>query len=407
MRRAARVMRTFRATEDPVARVQAVASAVSEVLPPSVRQAIQPVVDVVRSGRTEAEIAAAALGRLLPPEARGLLAGVRDFLPPEVQRWLPPGPPAPMGTLPSPFVDVLRIANAAAEMAEAAGERDVARQIRRVSALAGTFGSIFRRRPVIRWQTPGVRCRTAHTAAPFAATAWDSLGRVRAAGTASGARAATGRPRARRAAAPAGPAALAAVTTAVPSSTTAAAARGPLGYLRSAAPRSAGGLPVAGLRPKDSRKGFFEPSHPEKYAGKRPIVWRSTWELRVMQLLDRHPAVVRWASEPFPIPYTDPVTRRGRLYWPDFLVEYVDAQGRRRREIVEIKPAEDVGLTEARDPVARAEIARNHAKWKAAAAWAKRHGMGFRVLTEIEIFGRPGSEPRRKAKRPPRRRRRT
>lgn len=157
-------------------------------------------------------------------------------------------------------------------------------------------------------------------------------------------------------------------------------------------------------RGKTARSGTYRPANPRKYAGRMPIVWRSTWELRVMQFFDRHPGVLKWASEPVAIPYTDPVTRRGAFYWPDFIVEYVDSAGRRHREIIEVKPAREAGLTEARDPETRAEIARNHAKWRAAAEWARRHRMGFRVLTEREIFGQMPGRGRKKAR--PRRHRR-
>lgn len=43
-----------------------------------------------------------------------------------------------------------------------------------------------------------------------------------------------------------------------------------------------------------------------------------------MVALDHNPAVLEWAVEPFPIPYTCPVDGKVKNYWPDFLVKYID-----------------------------------------------------------------------------------
>jgi hypothetical protein len=40
----------------------------------------------------------------------------------------------------------------------------------------------------------------------------------------------------------------------------------------------------------------------------------------------------------------------------------------------------------------------NDAKWKAARAWCKEKGLGFRVITENQIFNKPPQKKRRKKK---------
>ena len=107
-----------------------------------------------------------------------------------------------------------------------------------------------------------------------------------------------------------------------------------------------------------------------------------------MQFLDSHPAIVRWSSEPVKIPYVDPITKRSAIYVPDFFVEYMDRSGKRHVELVEIKPRTQAVLREAKTEADMAKCLRNEAKWKAASAWARSRGIGFRVLTEDELFHR-------------------
>ena len=37
------------------------------------------------------------------------------------------------------------------------------------------------------------------------------------------------------------------------------------------------------------------------------IIYRSSWELRVMNYFDRNPNILQWASEEFSIPYRSPI----------------------------------------------------------------------------------------------------
>ena len=74
---------------------------------------------------------------------------------------------------------------------------------------------------------------------------------------------------------------------------------------------------------------------------------------------------------------------------PDFFVVYKDKSGKKRVELVEVKPAAETYLKEAKSTRHKAALAVNVAKWKAAQEWAARKGITFRVITEYDIFRNP------------------
>lgn len=135
-------------------------------------------------------------------------------------------------------------------------------------------------------------------------------------------------------------------------------------------------------------QGQFIPTNPDRYVGTYPIIWRSSWELKVMQLFDKHPSIVNWASESVKIPYLNPFTNKHTVYIPDFIVTYYDADGKYCAEMIEVKPAKETFLEKAKSPKAKAAFALNTFKWAAAQEFAKKHNMTFRVLNENNIWGR-------------------
>ena len=72
---------------------------------------------------------------------------------------------------------------------------------------------------------------------------------------------------------------------------------------------------------------------------------------------------------------------------------YEDKNRNRRAEMVEIKPSAQT-MGEARGPAQKAAAIVNEAKWQAARAWCKKQGLGFRVITEREIFNSPQKRKR-------------
>jgi hypothetical protein len=136
-------------------------------------------------------------------------------------------------------------------------------------------------------------------------------------------------------------------------------------------------------------KDYYTVIHPEKYAGNRQPIFRSSWERKVMEMFDNNPSIISWASEPIKIPYTNPFTGKYTVYIPDFVVSYVDIHGVKHTEIIEVKPAKETYIEEAKSARAKAALALNSYKWAAAMAYAKEKGWNFRVMTENNIFNNP------------------
>ena len=116
-------------------------------------------------------------------------------------------------------------------------------------------------------------------------------------------------------------------------------------------------------------------------------------------MCDNHPNILAWASEAHRIPYINPVTGKKTSYVPDFFMIYADKNGKKHAEIVEVKPNSQV-MGNARSTHDKMHAAVNEAKWKMARQWANQQGMGFRVITENEMFNKPKSnKPNRRKKR--------
>lgn len=134
-------------------------------------------------------------------------------------------------------------------------------------------------------------------------------------------------------------------------------------------------------------QGEFTPKNPSKYVGKHKPRYRSGWELTFMIFCDTNKSIINWASEAMQIPYRNPITGKQTVYIPDFFVLYEDKLGQKKAEIVEIKPKkQSLVESKAASLKERATVAVNHAKWEAAAAYCKRAGLTFRVITEDDIF---------------------
>ena len=133
-------------------------------------------------------------------------------------------------------------------------------------------------------------------------------------------------------------------------------------------------------------QGIYELLNPKKYAGNKRPYYRSSWENTFMRFCDNHPGIINWASEAVQIPYRNPLTGKQTIYVPDFFITYQDKNGRKRAELIEIKPNSQTRLTERTSKRDKLAIAINHAKWEAAAKWCRLKGVTFRVVTEDDIF---------------------
>lgn len=139
-------------------------------------------------------------------------------------------------------------------------------------------------------------------------------------------------------------------------------------------------------------KGYFKPRNPSKYHGDPTnIIYRSSWELRFMDYLDRHPDVVQWASEEFCIPYRSPVDSRVHRYFPDFKLKKRLPGGQTETIVVEIKPLSQSVPPPKKEKTTKRYIREvmtygiNEAKWKAAKAYCEERKWKFMVMTEKEL----------------------
>ena len=148
---------------------------------------------------------------------------------------------------------------------------------------------------------------------------------------------------------------------------------------------------------KKFAQGTFEIQNRGKYVGSKAPYFRSSWELAFMRMCDAHPNITKWASENVKIPYRNPLTNKYTNYVPDFMIQYIDRDGREHVELIEIKPSNQTTLENARSKGQAMQTVVNAAKWEAAQEWCKRKGIRFKVINEDQIF--KSNKPRKSRKR--------
>jgi hypothetical protein len=138
--------------------------------------------------------------------------------------------------------------------------------------------------------------------------------------------------------------------------------------------------------------GQFKPSNPQKYIGDyKNIIYRSSWEARVMNWLDKNPSIVSWASEEVVIPYISPVDGKWHRYFPDFVVKVRDRNGILKTMMLEVKPKKQT-----QEPIIQRRVTKryitevttwgiNQAKWKAATEYCLDRGWEFKLITEDHL----------------------
>jgi hypothetical protein len=139
-------------------------------------------------------------------------------------------------------------------------------------------------------------------------------------------------------------------------------------------------------------KGKFTPINPQKYKGDPTnIIYRSSWEKRVMLWLDKHSQVISWSSEEIVVPYKSPADGRFHRYFVDFYAQIRDKNGKLNSYLLEIKPKKQATEPQIKSRITKQYInevvtyAINQAKWKAASEFCKDRGWEFKVLTEDHL----------------------
>jgi len=139
------------------------------------------------------------------------------------------------------------------------------------------------------------------------------------------------------------------------------------------------------------KQGRYTPKNPDKYVGNlEKIRYMSSWELHFHKFLDSNPNVLKWSSEEIAIPYIKPTDGRVHRYFPDYWVEFKDADGNLKQEIYEVKPKQQTRRTRSKNPKTKLyediTYAINIAKWEACANFCTKYGITFRIVTEEQIF---------------------
>jgi hypothetical protein len=139
-------------------------------------------------------------------------------------------------------------------------------------------------------------------------------------------------------------------------------------------------------------KGRFSPKNPKKYIGDPTnIIWRSSWELRVMKYLDENPAIIEWRSEEIAIPYISPVDGRFHRYFPDFLVKAKLPNGSFKTYLLEVKPKAQTVEPKPQSKRTKKYLTEvitwgiNKSKWDAAREYCLDKGWDFKLITEREL----------------------
>ena len=139
------------------------------------------------------------------------------------------------------------------------------------------------------------------------------------------------------------------------------------------------------------RQGVFDPRHKEKYKGSFPILYRSSWELKLMKWADANPSILSWGSESIVIPYQNPLTGRISRYFVDFNITMRDKNGEIKKFLIEVKPHSQTLPPVQKNKKTKsliyqqAEYVKNQAKWQAAEAFCKAKGSTFVIITEKQL----------------------
>lgn len=160
-------------------------------------------------------------------------------------------------------------------------------------------------------------------------------------------------------------------------------------------------------------QGYFVPKYnPDKWLTKINR-FMSSWELKVMDLLDRSDMIVRCASEPIAIEYKNPLKNfdyciknnldwknpiywKTALYYPDLWIELRQADGSVRKIFIEIKPLNQSIAPKMPPQGSKVSAFRtynklamdylvNQQKWAAAEKFCRERGTEFMVMTEVTL----------------------
>ena len=108
--------------------------------------------------------------------------------------------------------------------------------------------------------------------------------------------------------------------------------------------------------------------------------------------LDDRKDVLWWSSEEKALWYWDPVQKKNRRYFPDFIIHYKNKDDIEKTEMIEVKPQSQVEGPP-QNPKRRTKAwvnavytyINNQAKWDAAKVICEDRGWDFRILSEATV----------------------
>ena len=136
------------------------------------------------------------------------------------------------------------------------------------------------------------------------------------------------------------------------------------------------------------KQGYFPINECKKYAGKGPIIYRSSWEYKFCKYCESNSSVLKWVSEPFEIRYINSLDGREHKYWADFLIVLEGG----KKYLIEIKPK---SMLQKPNPPKRKtakqiksykyayeQYVTNMCKIESAEKFCNERGIEFKIITE-------------------------
>ena len=135
-------------------------------------------------------------------------------------------------------------------------------------------------------------------------------------------------------------------------------------------------------------QGYFPINECQKYIGKGPIIYRSSWERKFCMYCESIPQIVQWSSEPVKIKYINSLDGREHSYFPDYYMKLDNDD----EYLIEVKPSSQLQKPtppkrKTKKAVANYKYAyemyvTNMCKMQYAEHWCNKRGWKLLVVTE-------------------------
>ena len=148
------------------------------------------------------------------------------------------------------------------------------------------------------------------------------------------------------------------------------------------------------------KQGKYIPKNPEKYLGRPPIIYRSSWEFAFCKFCDLNDNVRKWNSEGIEISYQI-VNNLNQIethrYYPDFYLEMIKNNDNESYErlLIEIKPKRETEFPKQPKKqtlkmlenyeYALKTLKKNLHKWSFTKEWCAKRGIKFLIITEDDL----------------------